>query len=267
MFSVLILTLNEARNLPRCLASLKGIDDVVVLDSGSADQTREIARVAGARVIERPFDNFASQRNYAQAHAAFRHRWIFHLDADEEMTPSLAGECASAALRTDLDAFLVAPQMMFHGRWIRHCTDYPAYQARFVRAPDFRFIQVGHGQREAPNQRLEYLRGNYVHHIPHDANAWMTKHRRYAREEAQELLRDRSRIQRTPKLTVSDSLERRRALKFLSRRLPFRGATRFFYQYVLRRGFLDGRPGLQYCLWLARYEALIAEELRSLARR
>lgn len=267
MFSVLILTLNEEANLPRCLASLKGVDDVAVLDSGSTDRTQELAHAAGARVITRAFDNFASQRNYAQHSLPFQHRWVFHLDADEEMTPGLMKECASMGGRTDLDGFFVAPKMIFRGRWIRHCTDYPAYQARFVRVPEFRFIQVGHGQREAPDLRLGQLSENYLHHVPHDAEAWFAKHRRYAREEAEEILRHRSTAHVPNKVVTRNSLARRRAMKSLSHRLPFRGSARFIYQYFLRGGFLDGRAGFQYCTWLARYEGFIAKELRSLARR
>lgn len=267
MFSVLILTLDEERNLPRCLASLSGVDDIVVLDSGSRDRTQEIARAAGARVMVRAFDNFASQRNHAQQSISFRHRWVFHLDADEEMTPPLAAECAAACARDDLDGFFAAPKMIFRGRWIRHCTDYPAYQARFVRAPEFRFIQVGHGQREAPEMRLGQLAQTYLHHVPADADEWLAKHRRYAREEAEELMRGRSATRPSPLLPPRGALERRRAVKSLSRRLPFRGPARFIYQYFLRGGFLDGRAGFQYCTWLARYEGCIAAELQSLTRR
>jgi len=158
MFSVLILTLNEERDLPACLASVRASDDVVVLDSGSTDRTVAIAREAGARVFSRPFDNFAGQRNHAQREIPFRHPWVFHLDADEQMTPELAAECMAASSRADLDGFFAAPKMLFEGRWIPHCTDYPAWQARFVRVPQFTFVEVGHGQREAPGLRLGRLR-------------------------------------------------------------------------------------------------------------
>ena len=94
-FSVLILTLNEEADLPRCLESVAGCDDIVVLDSGSKDGTPEIARAAGARVFERTFDTFAGQRNFAQREIPFRHRWVFHLDADERFTPALMAECAA----------------------------------------------------------------------------------------------------------------------------------------------------------------------------
>jgi glycosyltransferase involved in cell wall biosynthesis len=264
MFSVLILTLNEERDLPRCLASARDSDDLVVLDSGSTDRTVELARAAGARVFTRRFDHFAGQRNFAQREIPFRHPWVFHLDADEQLTPGLVAECRQMAARTDLDGCLVAPKMMFMGRWIPHCTDYPAWQARFVRAPRFEFIEVGHGQREAPQMRLARLQGNYLHDLSSGGEAeWLEKHRRYARTEAQAHLQDT-----TPKpwgdLYSADRLRRRRALKRLSYTLPFRPALRFIYQYLLRGGFLDGRPGLRYCQLLARYEAFTTAELRQL---
>jgi glycosyltransferase involved in cell wall biosynthesis len=264
MFSVLVLTLNEERDLPRCLASAAGCDDVVVLDSGSTDRTIAIARAAGARVYQRPFDNFAGQRNHAQRTISFRHRWVFHLDADEQLTPELRAECRAAAARTDLDGFFVAPRMLWHGRWIPHCTDYPAFQARFVRAPEFTFIQVGHGQRETPGMRLDRLRANYLHDLSSGGEAeWLEKHRRYARAEARQHLAATGRG-RALDLLSRDPLVRRRALKHLSYALPFRPVLRFVFQYVLRGGFLDGGAGLNYCRLLARYEGFTAAELRRL---
>ena len=268
MFSILILTLNEERDLPGCLASVRECDDVVVLDSGSTDRTVAIARDAGARVFSRPFDNFASQHNHAQREIPFRHPWVFHLDADEQMTPELALECAAASSRTDLDGFFAAPKMLFEGCWIPHCTDYPAWQARFVRAPQFAFVEVGHGQREAPGMRLGRLRAGYWHDLSSGGETeWLEKHRRYAKTEAAE----KGKVERTVPSTLdrrqlwsSDALTRRRALKSLSYSLPFRPALRFFYQYVLRRGFLDGAPGYRYCRLLARYEAFAGEEIRRL---
>jgi glycosyltransferase involved in cell wall biosynthesis len=263
-FSVLILTFNEERDLPSCLESVAGCDDVVVLDSGSTDRTAELAQGAGARVFSRRFDNFANQRNHAHREIPFRHPWVLHLDADERMTPELGLECAAACARTDLDGFYVAPMMTFHGRWIRHCTDYPAWQARFVRAKAFSFIEVGHGQREAPGMRLGRLSAGYWHDLSSGGeDEWMERHRRYARAEAREQVQAGNTV-RWGDLASKDGLRRRRALKSLSYRLPFRPAFRFLYQYVLRRGFLDGWPGYRYCVLLARYEALAAAEMRRL---
>jgi Glycosyltransferases involved in cell wall biogenesis len=266
MFSVLILTLNEEKNLPRCLASARGCDDVVVLDSGSTDRTVEIASNAGARVVHRRFDNFADHRNFAQTSIPFPHPWVFHLDADETLTPELIQECNAAGNRPDVDGYFVAPKMMFQGRWIPHCTDFPAYQARFVAAPRFRFVQVGHGQREAPDMRMARLRENYLHDISAGGeDEWLEKHRRYALHEAHAHLGNATAAPWKALLT-GPSLDRRRALKRLSFHLPGRPWLRFIYQYVARGGFLDGRPGLRYCRLLSMYEGFIAAEIRRLRK-
>jgi glycosyltransferase involved in cell wall biosynthesis len=266
MYSVVILTLNEEKALPACLASLAGCDDIVVLDSGSSDRTVELAGAARSRVFTRKFDSFAGQRNYAQRSIGFRHPWVFHLDADERMTPELDAECRRMIGRTDLDGFRVAPKMIFEGRWIPHCTDYPAFQARLVRAPQFEFIQVGHGQRESPAMKVENIREGYLHDMSvYGEDAWLEKHRGYARAEAM-TLSEASTDDSLGRLFDSDPLKRRRALKRLSFRLPLRPALRFAYQYGLRRGFLDGGQGLRYCLLLARYEGFIADEIRRLKK-
>ena len=271
MFSVVILTLNEGRNLPICLASVAGCDDVVVLDSGSTDQTAEIARAAGARVVVNPFENFAAQRNFADRTVSFKHPWVFHLDADERMTPQLMAECNELGRRDpiDIDGFWAAPRMLFRGRWIPRCTDYPAYQARFVHAARFRFIQVGHGQREASEMRMLRLASSYFHDLSADGEpALLDKHRRYARQEAAAHLARKNGMPPAEdqanlfRLFSPDPLSRRRALKALSQHLPARGSLRFLYQYIGRRGFLDGLAGLAYCVVLAKYEHWIAQEIR-----
>ncbi len=267
MFSVVILTLNEERDLPRCLESIAGCDDIVVLDSGSTDGTAALAAAAGARVFTRPFDNFAAQRNYAHRTVPFRHPWVFHLDADERMTPELFAECSRRAARADVDGFFVAPKMFWANRWVRHCTDYPSWQARFARLPAFTFVEVGHGQRETPGLKLDYLQASYLHEIapegPEGEAEWIAKHRRYARAEAQARFRAAGTV-RPGDLLSGDRLRRRRALKHFSYELPFRPTLRFVYQYFLRRGFLDGRAGLHYCRLLARYEGFASAELRAL---
>ncbi len=269
MFSTVILTLNEEQNLPGCLASLAGCDDVVVLDSGSTDETAALARAAGARVFTHRFENFAQQRNHAQRAIPFRHAWVFHLDADERMTAGLAAE-ARATLAgpaaAGLDGYFVAPKMLWAGHWIPRCTDYPAWQARLVRAPQFEFIEVGHGQREAPTMRLGHLQASYLHELAAGGDsAWLEKHRRYARAEALRFLQHPAGVPWGDFLST-DKLRRRRALKRLSYELPGRPVLRFLYQYGWRRGFLDGAAGLHYCRLLARYEGFAAAEIRRLRR-
>lgn len=270
MFSVVILTLNEEHNLPACLATLPEVDDIHVLDSGSTDATEKIARAHGVRFSTNPFRNFAQQRNHAHEHLTFRHPWVFHLDADERMTPALLAELRRIAATENAapahDGYWVAPRMLWQGRWVPRCTDYPAWQARFCRAATFRFVEKGHGQREAEGLRMAYLENNYEHDMSASGvDAWLEKHRRYARREAEawlsnhRALGDELRALRSP-----DGLVRRRALKSLSYRLPARPFARFVYQYLLRGGFLDGAAGWRYCRLLARYEGFASAELRRL---
>lgn len=270
MFSVVVLTLNEERNLPACLATLPGVDDIHVLDSGSTDGTREIAAALGAKVSVNRFENFAQQRNHAHQRLPLRHAWVFHLDADERMTPALLAELrafssAQLAART-ADGAWVAPRMLWQGRWVPHCTDYPAWQARFCHAPTFRFVEKGHGQREADGLRLAYLKNNYEHDMSASGvEDWLAKHRRYARREAEDWFAARRPLTDELRALFSrDRLARRRALKSLSYRLPARPLARLAYQYGLRGGFLDGAAGWRYCRLLARYEGFAAEELRRL---
>jgi glycosyltransferase involved in cell wall biosynthesis len=275
MFSVVILTLNEERNLPACLACLPGVDDVHVLDSGSTDRTASLARAAGAHVSVHPFASFADQRNHAHARLPLRHSWVFHLDADERMRPELLAELRAfvAAQPTDpaapgaQDGAYAAPRMLWQGRWLPRCTDYPAWQARLCRVATFRFVEHGHGQREQPGQRLAYLKNPYDHEMAADGEAaWLEKHRRYARREAASALADApppaGQVLRA--LLGGDALARRRALKQCAAHLPARAAVRFVYQYGLRGGFLDGGPAWRYCRLLARYEGWIAAERRAL---
>ena len=270
MISVVILTLNEERNLAACLRTLPGVDDIHVLDSGSTDRTAEIARAHGARVTINAFQNFAQQRNHAHDHLPFRHPWVFHLDADERMTPALLAElrtvAAAQSARREADGFWVAPRMLWQGHWVPRCTDFPAWQARFCHVPTFRFVEKGHGQREAAGLRLAYLKNNYEHDMSASGvEDWLAKHRRYARHEAEAWFAARRPFgDELRTLFSTDALARRRALKSLSYRLPARPFARLVYQYILRGGFLDGAAGWRYCRLLARYEGFASEELRRL---
>jgi len=254
MISAIILTLNEEKKLPACLASLCGCDDIVVLDSGSTDQTVAIAQAHGARVFTHtPYKTDADQRNHAHDHISFRYPWLIHLDADEEMTPELWAECCEVATRETqsplpLDGFYVSPKMIFQNRWIPHCTDYPCYQPRFVRPNSFRYVQEGHAQFELPNMRMGTLRASYL--------------RRYAAAEVAAHLSSDTPPFRFADLFSRKKITRRRALKRLTFHLPLRPQLRFVYQYFLRRGFLDGLPGLRYCRLLMHYERFILEALR-----
>ena len=270
MFSVLILALNEEHNLPDCLASVKWCDDVVVLDSLSTDRTIAVATAGGARVFEHAFDDFASQRNYALDRIPFKHPWVFHLDADERFTEPLRHECQAVIAEDRRSGFLVPSKLMFMDRWLRWSGMYPVYQMRLMKLGEIRFIQAGHGQREADARReVGTLREPYLHYnFSKGLDDWREKHDRYSTKEARESLQERRNGKiRWRDLWTGDPVLRRRALKGLSVRLPCRPTLRFLYMYVLRLGFLDGRAGFVYCRLLASYEAIIVTKMRMLEQK
>jgi len=258
--SVLVLTRNEEHDLPRCLDAVRWCDDVVVVDDLSTDRTVQIAEEFGARVVQRPFDTFAAQRNFALDNVSFKHDWIFHLDADEILTPGLRFEIEAVVSDGHYQAFRVPSKTFFMGKWLRHAATYPVYQVRLGRNPGLRFVQVGHGQREQLDPALiGRLREPYLHFpFSKGLKEWFAKHNRYSTAEAEhDLTLRRAKRLGLRALLSRDSTERRRALKDLSIWLPLRPTLRFLYPYVLRRGFLDGRPGLAYCQLMALYERMV----------
>src|SRR5689334_23449216 len=123
----MIFTLNEELHLPSCLDALAWCDDVIVIDSFSTDRTEEIARSRGARFLQRRFDGFGSQRNWALAEGAPVHEWVLVLDADERVTPELVAEMAAvlAAPPAGVGAFRLRRRFYMWGRWLRYSSLYP----------------------------------------------------------------------------------------------------------------------------------------------
>ena len=128
--SILLITHNEAINLPRCLDALHWSDDIAIVDSGSTDGTLEIAQGYNARILHRSFDGFASQRNFGLAAAGFRYEWVLHLDADELVTPAFVERLLSLEPRAGIDAYFIPSKTILFDRWLKHAGMYPAYQVR-----------------------------------------------------------------------------------------------------------------------------------------
>jgi glycosyltransferase involved in cell wall biosynthesis len=265
MISVLILTLNEEDNLPRCLDALDWADDVLVVDSFSTDRTVEIAEARGARVVQRRFDDFAGQRNFGLTEGGLKHEWVLHLDADEVVPSELRDEMFRVIEDDSKDAYRVPSKMMLHGRWLRHAGMYPAYQVRLGRREALQFEQVGHGQRETlPSERVGTLEHAFLHYsFSKGLDDWFEKHNRYSTAEARLALEEAvSGEMDWAGLVASDGTRRRRALKKVAARFPFRPTLRFLYMYVLRRGFLDGAAGYTYCRLLSMYEAMTVLKIK-----
>lgn len=257
--SVVILTLNEEINLPNCLASLSWSDDIVVVDSGSTDRTVEIAESFGCRVVVRRLDNWASHQNWINEKVKFKHPWVYYSDADEVVTPELRDELLSVANGgAEPVAYRVRYKNYFMGRWLRFSGGYPIWVLRFFRPECVRWERLVN-----PRPIVKGVEGRLVEHFLHYSfnkglDAWFDKHNKYSRDEAIEALRviDRGGLSLSG-LVAADPAKRRRALKELSFRLPWRGFLRFIFQYIVRLGFLDGVPGFHWSVMNGIYEYMI----------
>jgi len=224
-----IVTLNEERNIARTIESLRCADEVVVVDSGSTDQTCEIAVRLGARVIEEPWRGYAGQKNFA-AEAA-ENEWILSIDADESITEELEAEILT--LKKDgvrFDGYSFPRLAQYLGRWIRHSGWYPD---RKVRLYDRRKAEwVGEYVHESVwvNGTVGELQGNLLHYTCASLSEHLRTLDRYTSLAARELAAQGKSV------TV--------------RRLTVDPAWTFFRTYVLQRGFLDGRQGLAIA-WMA----------------
>lgn len=255
--------------MPECLQSVQWSDDIVVLDSFSSDHTVKIAEDIGARVVQRRFDNWSTHQNWALQHISFKHPWVFYLDADERMPEELKNELLAIANDSSRlpVAYYCGHKNMFMGRWIRHAFP-PRTIMRFMRPPSVRFERVVHPV-PVINGPHGYLTCMLTHfNFSKGISEWIDKHNRYSSSEAQEgikLIHQPSGDQ--PSLFSADRALRRRALKNLSFRMPWRPLLKFLYLYVWQRGCLDGRAGFTYCVLQSFYEYLIVLKMRELKRR
>ncbi len=273
--SVIIPALNEAKNLPRCLDHLAWADEVVIVDSNSKDQTPAIAESYKAKVVQFQWNGqWPKKKNWALQNIEFKNRWVLIVDADEWITPELADEIAEAVKSDANVGYYVNRKFIFMGGWIKHCGYYPSW--------NLRLLKIGHGEYErltdigdtgsGDNEVHEhvvatgpvgYLQHDMLHFAFPSIHVFMEKHNRYSNWEAavefKKSMGDAG--------VIGDELSGRRRLKNLSRSLPFRPTLRFIYSYILKGGFLDGRPGYVFCRLLAMYEFMSVSKLTEMKRR
>ncbi|MEZ6131844.1 MAG: glycosyltransferase family 2 protein [Planctomycetaceae bacterium] len=259
--SVVILAKNEECNIQRCVAAVDWADEVVVVDDGSTDRTVELAQALGARLIQHEFESFASQRNWAMSHANLKHDWVLHLDADEVATIPLSHELKSAiaAASHDVAAFRMCRKTILLDRWLKYSDGFPVWIMRLVRRNRAVFIDCGHGEVAVPevDGTMLTIQEPFLHYaFSKGLTDWIARHNRYSTREAELELQVFAGL-KWKKLFSRDRAVRRHALRSLSRRLPFRPTCRFLYQYVLKRGFLDGRAGWTFSRMMAMYEGWI----------
>lgn len=219
--SIAIITLNEEERLVECLASVAFADEVVVVDSGSTDRTVEIARAHGARVLVEPWHGFGRQKQFAIDQC--RNRWVLVVDADERVSPATAAEIMTALERPAYAAYSLPRQNFFCGRWLKRAGWWPDRVVRLFDKTRARMSdRLVHEGLEVDGPVGE-LHAMLVHHANRDLTHTLAKINSYSSAGAAELAKAGR------KGSLSQAL--------------FRAAWGFAHNYLLRRGFLDGREG------------------------
>lgn len=229
--SATIVTLNEERNIARAIESLRCVDEILVVDSGSADRTCEIAARLGARVIEEPWRGYAGQKNFASQQAA--HEWILSLDADEAVTEELEAEIL--ALKKEgprYDGYSMPRMAQYLGRWILHGGWYPDRKVRLFHRARAEWCGEYVHESVRVTGSVGALAGNLQHFTCDSLSAHIRTLDRYTTLAAREL--------------------RARNAVIPLRRLIVDPAWTFVRTWVIRRGFLDGPQGLAIA-WMAAF--------------
>ncbi|MEO1236713.1 MAG: glycosyltransferase family 2 protein [Planctomycetota bacterium] len=278
--TVLVPTLNEAADLPGCLRRLRWAEQVMVIDSGSTDDTVAIAQALGAEVVRFDYTRHSpagwpKKRNWALDHAPIRHDWVLLIDADEHAVPALARQVADVVTGRgrpqrpgDGAAYWLNRRFIFRGRWVRYGGYYPAWNLRLFKRDAGRFERLTtagdtksgdmevHEHIKLTPQAGEagYLDHDLLHYEIADFAEWVEKHNRYSSWEAA-VARTGPTDGIAPRL-LGTPPQRRRWLKRAARRLPFRPTLRFWYHFGLRQGFREGKLGLHLARLLAAYEAM-----------
>jgi glycosyltransferase involved in cell wall biosynthesis len=239
----LILTFNEAPNIGRTLERLTWAREVVVVDSGSTDRTRDLLRQqANVRVFERPFTTHMEQWNYGLAETEIRTDWVLGLDADYILSEELVHEIGSLSPPADVSGYRARFVYCIHGAQLRSGI-YPPVVVLFRRA-QARYAQDGHTQRVCVPGRIEDLQAPIFHDDRKPLGHWIAAQQRYMRLEARNLLS-------TPASELGFADRLRRLI------LPAPPAVLFYCLFV-RGGILDGRAGLVYALQRAGAELMLS---------
>jgi len=262
--SVVVLTRDEEPNIARCLASVGWAEQVVVIDSGSADQTVPLAKSLGADVVEQPWLGFPGQREFALRLRAVRHDWVYFVDADEWVSPQLAAEIADRLGTDDCAAFTHRRRLVFLGTWIRHCGWYSgSWVVKLADRHCTTYDRSLVGERAQVNGPVGRLAHDIVDEDRKGLASWLHKHVRYAELEQQRRgqpapWRERLRRFRSRSRADTRPLSRIILKDLIFPAVPARPLMLFIYMYIVRLGVLDGRAGLRFCFFHAWYQVTVS---------
>ncbi len=246
--TVIILTYNSSDSLPATLASVRDLtDDIHIVDSGSTDDTVNIASACGAMVHTHPFENYGLQRNWAIDMIVPRYPWQLHLDADERLSDALRQEILTLPDETRLDGFYVPRYIQFMGRLLRHNLA-PTWHMRLFRSGTGRCEAREYDQHFLCTGETAQLSHEMVDDIRMPLTEWTARHNRWADAEVRQLMARRGSGEIEGNLR-GNVVERKRSMRrvYDSSPLFLRPFALFAYRY-LGGGFLDGVEGLIFCV-------------------
>jgi len=250
--TIVILTLNEERHIQRCLQSIQSIATrIVIIDSGSTDNTCKIAASMGADIFVNPFINHGLQFNWGLDNASIQTDWIMRLDADEIVTPELA-EALKLKLPSSpstVNGYTVNLRRIFFGKWLRRGALYPIRLLRIWRNNTGRCETRWMDEHIKVQGEVQHIDADFADDNLNNITWWTNKHNNYATLEAIELLKLESNQSHPTEInaTMSTNIKIKRWIKInIYNRMPlgFRALSYFIYRYFLRLGFLDGWQGL-----------------------
>jgi glycosyltransferase involved in cell wall biosynthesis len=257
MITVFILTYNEHRHIERAIRSLAGLDaSVVVVDSFSTDDTVELAKSLGAKIVRRKFLVQAEQFQWALDNVPVNTEWVMRLDADEVLSPELVNELVLRLpqLPSNITGVNLNRRHVFLDRWIRHGGRYPLTLLRVWRRGMGRIEQrlmdehivLRHGESVT-------FKSEFSDHNLQDLGFFTEKHNRYATREAVDRLNEEleflpQEVSVTSGASNAQARRKRIVKQMIYNRLPFGWGPLgyFLWRYFAQRGFLDGREGLVY---------------------
>lgn len=260
--SVVVLTHDEEPNIRRCLASVAWADQVLVVDSGSTDDTKSIARSLGTDVVEQPWLGFSDQREFALRLSLIQHNWVYFVDADEWISPQLANEIACRLQTPECAAFSQRFRLVFQGTWIRHCGWYSgSWIVRLLDRRHAKFDGTWMARAHVDGAILR-LANDIVDEDRKGIAEWLHKHVRYAQLESQRRITSAPLAHRVHALRARHPSETRPLSRALLKDLifpsvPAKPVALFLYMYVIRLGLLDGKAGLRFCHFHAWFESSV----------
>jgi glycosyltransferase involved in cell wall biosynthesis len=221
--SLVIIALNEEKNIQRCIQSAPQVFEVIVVDSFSADRTAEFAQKAGARVVQNEFQGFRAQKEYATNLAS--QPWVLSLDADEALSSALSKEIDLLfEKKQDHIAAFKIPRLSFHlGRWIKHGGWYPDYQTRLFQKNKAQWVGGQVHESVSTKEKVEKLKNPIHHYVFENLEDQMATNNRYSSEGAKDLIK--------------------KGENFSLLKLVFKPIGKFFETYFWKLGFLDGSAG------------------------